>query len=1712
MASTSFATLPQVPAKHEDFIDHLDAHPNSAITELLGPYKQYDAKLREIFAQTPDHPSLSNNLLNLTPLYNGQESKVTVRARDLTTESEEEKGHYIMPLPDEARKQTGTLAIVPSLKEFQTNFNLFSEQSLVDMDWSNVIVAGSAVVTALLPVPEEHKVSKKLLREYYHEIVAPASDVDLFLYGLDEQGAIEKIKRIEQSIRDAILTETTTIRTKNTITIASQYPTRHVQIVLRTYKSIAEILTGFDVDCACVAYTGTQVICAPRALAAYMTQINTVDLTRRSPSYENRLSKYSHRGFEIYWPNLDRSKIDPTIFERSFSRTVGLARLLILEKLPNQSDREAYQDQRRQERGRPALNRYYINRNRTLPGNIKESHEDEVAEWVEQDEISNYHTLTIPYGPKYTAKKIEKLLYAKDLLLNAEWNNEDRLEEVNLHRHPAFFGTVSDVIKDCCGFCPKPALPEEEKVAEEESKHYVSGCVSFIKDDPGRQAIGSFNPITDADWTGRTPLQLAVQSSTPAIVKCLVDHDARMIARQADGRTALHLACARGNLEMIKILLERSEANEEAELEREEAMEAQSLSSSSDSSKDTDMIDAERAGTSDEDVDMKSATSASFVKIEHEREQPDNDNLPTDDNTEDPDIYDIDVLAWDVASSPLHMAISRGHTAVVRELVQTYGADVLLPVKLFNEYDKSPRAAILTLVLALSLPYEKAKDMALTLLELGASSAQADMKQVTAFHYYVAKQSEATQILFERDMPAVRRAINHLAVGGSSWSAQIASPLMTAIVQRDTISIIKLLEAGATAKIEFATFMKAVQTQYEDYGKNRTSEQNHDNFKTSVEQPIVLAAQSEQPAVVLELLHRGSDPNTLTCTGHHFIQNQWCRPYTNGESLMDLVDRKLDGLRKYKGEELPAPPRKTFDDDEALYFHGIEPGSYKQWAIQNRLGGAKHGYEEQLKSYGKQLEQAKTRKGLDEKKEAIRALLAGFEEVKAELEQGGAKGFKQLYPDITASMGEHDNRQPMTPEHHTFQVKFDFSLPDLTEEKREAYLRIFQAAWTGDLSTIKSFTLGLWSCGHAKHQTPLPIAVQDSHEGFTAFHLALLRGHLDTAKGILEIAQLQYQSPAMSKRKYRLSQTREFGGETNESDEDSSPNIQSEPLDDVFTIDNVGEIPAVAKSNISPVALMTWSCQVSKLFGETNCVTSDLFQHAIEQNDSGLMRLLLEWVDHYYAACNTSENSPGCFRAPRKYLDQCIRLGRTQLLSELIRGTGCGVSLKHLVQISGVEVREKPTYYQGLSVYGKKRKDWAKAGRGNQQSAGPITQHPPALQAAFDGNIDSLEWFLSDAALRCYSEFASKHGSGRRLRALAQAPGGFEKVMSTFLKTRFSLILHCAVMAKPGPKTVKLLPYPLKAFPQLLEARCASAHTPLHLAFSLKRRAFAKILIDAGADQTTRDDRGKNLVHTLLNPIDGGEVPDAKMVKEMLALIDPRLRTSLVVERCSDGPGSATPLARWLHRVPSRSDRDVKSANEVAILRVVLDFAGDDSHLAQFDGAGDTPMHVLVKNERVDLIAVILERDPLLVYRENATGRTPAEMAEDICTARDFSGNPHIHMGSPHTVSTVEKAPEFFVHGAGRENSKGTQANPSLKVLQLCQEVMARHPSRRKLVTLQEANEVARRLAAQQAKSRKGRHGQSSGAARSDLDEVAKWYSTAAQWTDKVLEEVTSDV
>ena len=151
--------LPSLPAPIANFVNHVNKHPETqaGVVEAVESFKTFESKLREVYAQHPDHSAASEK--HLVSIFDTE--PLTIRARDFTKETTAEKEKYLLALPDEARRKNGSPATVRS-KNFKTNFNLFSESSLVDLDWSNVVCAGSAVITSLLPIDAPHNESKVL--------------------------------------------------------------------------------------------------------------------------------------------------------------------------------------------------------------------------------------------------------------------------------------------------------------------------------------------------------------------------------------------------------------------------------------------------------------------------------------------------------------------------------------------------------------------------------------------------------------------------------------------------------------------------------------------------------------------------------------------------------------------------------------------------------------------------------------------------------------------------------------------------------------------------------------------------------------------------------------------------------------------------------------------------------------------------------------------------------------------------------------------------------------------------------------------------------------------------------------------------------------------------------------------------------------------------------------------------------------------------------------------------------------------------------------------------------------------------------------------------------------------------------------------------------------------------------------------------------------
>jgi ankyrin repeat protein len=502
---------------------------------------------------------------------------------------------------------------------------------------------------------------------------------------------------------------------------------------------------------------------------------------------------------------------------------------------------------------------------------------------------------------------------------------------------------------------------------------------------------------------------------------------------------------------------------------------------------------------------------------------------------------------------------------------------------------------------------------------------------------------------------------------------------------------------------------------------------------------------------------------------------------------------------------------------------------------------------------------------------------------------------------------------------------------------------------------------------------------------------------------------------------------------------------------------------------------------------------------------------------------------------------RALLFGQPHMLAELIKRTAIGLSIDELALEHGAnDTAAAPKYYQGLSVHGKKRKDWADAGRNSSgmQELGP--QVPPLLRAAYTGTLEQVEWMQRDGPLRCYKRFAQAHQDDKRLQKISSIKGGFESALKGFLHSRSHLAIHCVLArSEQTADTLEVLQYLVEEMPEAVEARSEDQLTPLLRAFHLHNLEAARILIAAGADQTARDKDGMNLLHQLLNAnayfVDRREHKDVNHMRNMIETIDKRLIPSMCLQRTSAHPGSLTPLALWLARLRGSPELQAN------VTRLLLEYS-DGSELEALNGEGQTVLHTVAQmkthagsyHPRQCLLhaKVLLEHKPELVTWENATGKTSLELVEDKLIALSCSGDDnngrhrrryHVYGGME---SITDAPPRDFIKQESKrdidsESDSGSnhfdQSNQStrkfveaMKKLLISTQIKleAEGRGKRRLVTLHEASEVARRLAATQRKKVEDEDGHAdrrNGMNRLPTDQVEGWLSSARRRDGPVL-------
>lgn len=201
-------------------------------------------------------------------------------------------------------------------EKFKYALDKFTDELFEDFDWScnghgNVVIAGGCVntcVTELTPYSNLKNTQKMHLRDRMRN---ESGDIDLFL--INPTNVEEQIKYLVDYITE-YGQNNIIMRTKNAITILGINGMRHVQIILRSYTTVNQLICGFDVDSCCFAYDGKDVITNSRGYRSVIFGSNIVDPYTSSKNGVQRSKKYLNRGYNLFLP-FDSSIIKQKIKE-----------------------------------------------------------------------------------------------------------------------------------------------------------------------------------------------------------------------------------------------------------------------------------------------------------------------------------------------------------------------------------------------------------------------------------------------------------------------------------------------------------------------------------------------------------------------------------------------------------------------------------------------------------------------------------------------------------------------------------------------------------------------------------------------------------------------------------------------------------------------------------------------------------------------------------------------------------------------------------------------------------------------------------------------------------------------------------------------------------------------------------------------------------------------------------------------------------------------------------------------------------------------------------------------------------------------------------------------------------------------------------------------------------------------------------------------------
>lgn len=288
------------------------------------------------------------------------------------------------------------------------------------------------------------------------------------------------------------------------------------QIILRLYKSISEILHGFDIGSSSIGYDGKNVYFTSLSKFSYENMVNILDTTRRSTTYETRLIKYLKDGFDLILPNLDMSKIKTSYHKYNLAEILELPYMTF--SYTSVNDKVIL------------VSKFFTSYHNELVSDY-----DFYSSFDTED--SNIYMLN-SYNLKELIKKTKRYVFAVDykikndkLILNFDkhpielgyiehWYNilVDTLNDnkvdfryieqyINVVDKKTFISEVylkSNTKEEQKNTIQKYIKQQKEIIYEEIKNYKNSSKLSWIIDNPTTQITGSFNPIIEEThkWYG----------------------------------------------------------------------------------------------------------------------------------------------------------------------------------------------------------------------------------------------------------------------------------------------------------------------------------------------------------------------------------------------------------------------------------------------------------------------------------------------------------------------------------------------------------------------------------------------------------------------------------------------------------------------------------------------------------------------------------------------------------------------------------------------------------------------------------------------------------------------------------------------------------------------------------------------------------------------------------------------------------------------------------------------------------------------------------------------------------------------------------------------------------------------------------------------------------------------------------------------------------